>query len=110
MAFRREPLVIADVREEPWSRIYYPFDRELQMRSELAVPLIGASGRLEGVLNLESPQVNAFSKQDRYIMQILATQAVAAIQEVRLLNMLHEITTVLISQPIKTVHHNLVEK
>ena len=110
VAVRREPLVVADVSKEPWSRIYYPFDRELVMRSELAVPLIGASGRLEGVLNLESPQVNAFSKQDRYIMQILATQAVAAIQEVRLLNMLHEITTILLTQPLQTVHQNLVDK
>jgi signal transduction histidine kinase/putative methionine-R-sulfoxide reductase with GAF domain len=110
VAVRREPLVVADVSEEPWTRIYYPFDRDLVMRSELAVPLIGASGRLEGVLNLESPQVNAFSKQDRYIMQILATQAVAAIQEVRLLNMIHEITTLLLTQPLQTVHQNLVDK
>ena len=110
VAVRRESLVVADVCEEPWNRIYYPFDHELQMRSELAVPLIGASGRLEGVLNLESPQVNAFSKQDRYIMQILATQAVTAIQEVRLLNMLREITTILLTQPLQSVHQNLVEK
>ena len=110
VAVHREPLIVADVTQEPWSRIYYPFDRELVMRSELAVPLIGASGRLEGVLNLESPQVNAFSKQDRYIMQILATQAVAAIQEVRLLNMLQEITALLLTQPLQTIHQNLVEK
>ena len=110
VAVRRESLVVADVCEEPWNQIYYPFDHELQMRSELAVPLIGASGRLEGVLNLESPHLNAFSKQDRYIMQILATQAVAAIQEVRLLNMLREITTILLTEPLQLVHQNLVEK
>jgi signal transduction histidine kinase/transcriptional regulator with GAF, ATPase, and Fis domain len=110
VAVRREPLIVEDVSEEPWNRIYYPFDRKLVMRSELAVPLIGASGRLEGVLNLESPRVNAFSKQDRYIMQILATQAVAAIQEVRLLNMLQEITTLLLTQPLQAVHQNLVDK
>jgi signal transduction histidine kinase/transcriptional regulator with GAF, ATPase, and Fis domain len=110
VAVRLEPLIVADVSEEPWNRIYYPFDRELVMRSELAVPLIGASGRLEGVLNMESPQVNAFSKQDRYIMQILATQAVAAIQEVRLLNMLQETTALLLTQTLQTVHHNLIDK
>jgi signal transduction histidine kinase/putative methionine-R-sulfoxide reductase with GAF domain len=110
VAVHREPLVVPDVTEEPWNRIYYPFDRELVMRSELAVPLIGASRRLEGVLNLESPQVNAFSKQDRYIMQILATQAVAALQEVRLLNMMQEITNLLLTQPLQIVHQNLVEK
>ena len=110
VAVRREPLIVADVTQEPWNRIYYPFDRELPMRSELAVPLIGASGRLEGVLNMESPQTNAFSKQDRYIMQILATQAVTAIQEVRLLNMLQEITALLLTQPLQIVHQNLVDK
>jgi signal transduction histidine kinase len=62
------------------------------------------------VLNLESPQVNAFSKQHRYIMQILATQAVAALQEVRLLNVLQETTSLVLTQPLQIVHQNLVEK
>ena len=110
VAISREPLVIPDLSAEPWDKIYYPFDRELVMHSELVVPLIGASGRLEGVLNLESPLVNGFSKQDRYILQILATQAVAAIQEIRLLDMLQEITTLLLTQPLQTTLQNLVEK
>ncbi len=110
VAIRREPLVISDLSQEPWSNIYYPLDRDLVMRSEVTVPLIGASGRLEGVLNLESPQVNAFSKQDRYILQIMATQAVAAIQEVRLLDALLEISTRMLTQPIRQVHQSLVEK
>jgi signal transduction histidine kinase/transcriptional regulator with GAF, ATPase, and Fis domain len=110
VALKREPLVIADLSEEPWRSIYYPFDLELTMRSELAVPLIGASGRLEGVLNLESPQVNTFSKQDRYILQILATQAVAAIQEVRLLDALQEISSLLLTQPLQEIMQSLVAK
>ena len=110
VASKREPLMISDLREPPWCDIYYPLDRELEMRSELAVPLIGASGRLEGVLNLESPQVNAFDKQDRYILQILATQAVIAIQEVRLLDVLQEITVLLLTKPLQQVHQSLVEK
>ena len=110
VAIDREPLIIPDLNQEPWNRIYYPFDHELTMRSELAVPLIGASGRLEGVLNLESPQVNAFSKQDRYILQILATQAVATIQEVRLLDVIQEITALLLIEPLQTVHQALVER
>jgi len=110
VATRRDPLIISDLSEEPWKNLYYPFDRELVMRSELAVPLIGASGRLEGVLNLESPQANAFSKQDRYILQILATQAVAAIQEVRLLTVIQEIAALLLTEPLQTVHHAIVEK
>ncbi|MEJ2600310.1 MAG: GAF domain-containing protein [Anaerolineales bacterium] len=109
-ALKREPLVIADLSHEPWRSIYYPFDLELTMRSELAVPLIGASGRLEGVLNLESPQVNAFSKQDRYILQILATQAVVAIQEVRLLDALQEIASLLLTHPLQEMVQSLVDK
>lgn len=110
VAMRRLPLIISDLSEPPWNQVYYPFDRELVMRSELAVPLIGASGKLEGVLNLESPLINSFSKQDRYILQILATLAVAAIQEVRLIDALQELTTYLLSQPLYMVHQSLVEK
>jgi len=110
VAIRREPIMVADLRQEPWSRIYYPFDRELEMRSELAVPLIGASGRLEGVLNLESPQVNVFDRQDRYILQILATQAVVAIQEARLLDALQEISLLLPRFSPQRIHQTLVER
>lgn len=110
VASKREPLVIADLSKEPWRSVYYPFDLELTMRSELAVPLIGASGRLEGVLNLESPQVNAFSRQERYILQILATQAVIAIQEVRLLDALQEISSLLLTQPLPEIMQSLVIK
>jgi len=110
VALKRVPLIISDLNEEPWSQMYYPLDHELVMRSELAVPLIGASERLEGVLNLESPQLNAFSKQDLYILQILATQAVAAIQEVRLLDALQEISTYILTQPLQSIHQNLVEQ
>jgi signal transduction histidine kinase/GAF domain-containing protein len=109
-ATRRESLNIPDLSIEPWKGIYYPLDRELVMRSELAVPLIGASGRLEGVINLESPQVNAFSKQDRYILQILATQAVIAIQEIRLLDALQQISDLLLIQPLQSFHQTLVER
>jgi DNA-binding NarL/FixJ family response regulator/putative methionine-R-sulfoxide reductase with GAF domain len=84
----RQPVNITDVRQPPWSRIYYPLDHNLEMRSELAVPLIGAGGRLEGVLNLESPEIGAFSAGDSRLLQSLATQAVIAIQEARLLEAL----------------------
>jgi signal transduction histidine kinase/GAF domain-containing protein len=110
VAHKREPLVISDLHEEPWNTIYYPLDHEIDMRSEVAVPLIGASGRLEGVLNLESPEVNAFDKEDRYILQILATQAVIAIQEVRLLDALQEIAAMLYTHSLDNIHQALVER
>lgn len=109
VARTREPLLISDLQQEPWSDIYYPLDSNLQMRSELAVPLINASGRLEGVLNLESPQLGAFSEDDNHMLQSLATYAITAIQEVRLLDALQEAAQLLISQPTRKVLDRLCE-
>ncbi|MCX7852847.1 MAG: GAF domain-containing protein, partial [Caldilineales bacterium] len=105
----RRPLCIPDVRADPWARIYYPLDHDLEMRSELAVPLIGASGRLEGVVNLESPRPGAFSEDDSLLLQSLATQAVIAIQEVRLLDALQEIAEGLLTRPPQQVFDRVVE-
>ncbi len=107
VARRREPLLIPNLQDEPWSQIYYPFDAGLKMLSELAVPLINASGRLEGVLNLESPDLRAFSEDDSHMLQSLATYAVTAIQEVRLLDALQEVAQLLLSQPSQKVLDHL---
>jgi signal transduction histidine kinase/GAF domain-containing protein len=107
VARTREPLLIPDLRQEPWSSIYYPLDSNLEMRSELAIPLINASGRLEGVLNLESPVMGAFSEDDNHMLQSLATYAITAIQEVRLLDALQEAAQLLISQPTHKVLNRL---
>jgi signal transduction histidine kinase len=107
VARERQPACIADLHAEPWSQIYYPLDASLEMRSELAVPLVGASGRLEGVLNLESPIIGAFSEEDSYLLQALATQAVITIQEVRLLDALEEVTHLLLTQSLNQVLDHL---
>jgi signal transduction histidine kinase/GAF domain-containing protein len=107
VARTREPLLIPDLRQEPWSRIYYTFDPSLEMLSELAIPLINASGRLEGVLNLESPHPGAFSEDDSHMLQSLATYAITAIQEVRLLDALQEVAQRLLSQPCQQVLDHL---
>lgn len=99
VARTREPLLVSDLQQEPWSKIYYPLDSNLEMRSELAVPLINVSGRLEGVLNLESPHPAGFSEDDNHMLQSLATYAITAIQEVRLLDALQEAAQLLVSQP-----------
>ncbi|MFN8381876.1 MAG: GAF domain-containing protein [Anaerolineales bacterium] len=99
VARTRQPVLVSDLRKEPWSQIYYPLDSGLKMLSELAVPLVNSSGRLEGVLNLESPNVAAFSEDDSHMLQSLATYAVTAIQEVRLLDALQEAAQLLVSQP-----------
>ena len=110
VALKREPVVISDLRVEPWRSNYYPLDYALEMRSELAVPLIGASGRLEGVLNLESPEVNAFDKEDRYILQILAAQAVVAIEGIRLVDTLQAISEMLTVSSLEEIHQALAER
>ena len=107
VAKRRQPVCIVDVREDPWVRLYYPLDHSLEMRSELAVPLVGSSGRLEGVLNLESPAIGAFDEGDSHLLQALATQAVIAIQEVRLLDALQEMAERLLTQPLPDVLDHL---
>jgi GAF domain-containing protein/signal transduction histidine kinase len=109
VARERQPLLIPDLKLEPWSGIYYPLDSVLEMRSELAVPLINASGRLEGVLNLESPKLSGFSEDDRHMLQSLAAYAITAIQEVRLLDALQEAAQLLISQPTQKVLDSLCE-
>lgn len=109
VARTRQTALISDLREPPWSEMYYPLDSALEMRSELAVPLINASGRLEGVLNLESTQVGAFSEDDSHLLQTLATHAVTAIQETRLLDALQEVAMRLLTQPCQQVLDRLVE-
>ncbi|NLF01870.1 MAG: GAF domain-containing protein [Anaerolineales bacterium] len=99
----RQPVCIHDLQAAPWVLVYRPLDARLKMRSELAVPLVGSGGRLEGVLNLESPVVGAFSEEDSHLLQALATQAVIAIQEVRLLDALQEVAQLLLSQPRQQV-------
>lgn len=110
VALHRQPLCIPDVREEPWAGMYSPLDPGLEIRSELAVPLISASGRVEGVLNLESPIPGTFSEEDSHLVQALANQAVIAIQEVKLLDALQELTEKLLIEPCQTVLHHLVAK
>jgi len=109
VAKNRQAVRISDLQVEPWASIYFPFDHDLEMRSELAVPLIGASGRLEGVINLESLTPNAFSESDSHLLQAFATQAVIAIQEVLLLDALKEVTELLLTQPIQQVLDRLAD-
>ena len=108
VAVHKEPLCIHDLDAAPWVRLYHPLDEDLRMRSEVAVPLIGSRGRLEGVLNLESPEIGAFDEHDRHLLQSLATQAVIAIQEARLLDALFELTRLLLVEPCAQLLQHLV--
>lgn len=107
VARTRQPVLISDLSAEPWSQIYYPLDSSLKMLAELTVPLVNSSGRLEGVLNLESPQAGSFSEDDSHMLQSLATYAVTAIQEVRLLDALQEVARLLLVKPCQKVLDHL---
>lgn len=109
VAWHRQALCIADVACEPWSHLYYPLDRGHEMRAELAVPMLGSGGRLEGVLNLESPRAGAFSDADRLLLQALASHAVIALQEMRLVDALQETAEHLLAWPCGRVLQHLVD-
>src|SRR5512143_3383345 len=109
-AFHRQPIRIDDLREPPWSEIYLPLLSDREMRSELAVPLLGPGGGLEGVLNVESPRVAAFTIDDQRMLEALATQAVIAIQEAKLLSTIEDVTTHLVGHTADEVFALLIDR
>ena len=75
-----EPIYVPDVREDPRY-----IEVKKTTRSELAVPL-EVQGRVIGVLNIESDEVDAFSPHDIKLLSILAAQTAVAIENARLYN------------------------
>jgi GAF domain-containing protein len=110
VATRQHSLLIPDLHDPHWQSIYHPLPTDEEMRSELAAPLLGAGGRLEGVLNIESPQPNAFTEEDQHLLEALATQAVIALQEIRLLDAMREITEVLLTQTSDELFTAIIER
>jgi signal transduction histidine kinase len=110
VASRRQSLLIGDLQEPPWHNIYKPLPVDRPMRSELAVPLLGAGGGLEGVLNIESPLPDAFKAEDQRLLEALATQMVIALQEIRLLDALQEIVGVLLTTELDELLKLIIER
>ena len=77
-ALHREPVLVADVSQDPRYIKLVP-----DVRSELAIPLL-LKDRCIGVVDLESPELDAFSKRDVEILSLLASQAAVAIENARL--------------------------
>jgi sigma-B regulation protein RsbU (phosphoserine phosphatase) len=77
-ALHREPVLVADVSQDPRYIKLVP-----DVRSELAIPLL-LKDRCIGVVDLESPELDAFSKRDVEILTLLAGQAAVAIENARL--------------------------
>lgn len=110
VARHRQPARIDDLRDAPWSAIYQPLTDRRQMRSELAVPLLGSGGGLEGVLNVESPHPAHFDAEAQNTLEALATQATIALQEGKLLDTIEDVTERIIGHTPDEVFALLLER
>ena len=77
-ALHKEPVLVSDVSADP--RYIKVVD---DIRSELVIPLM-LKDRCIGVFDLESPELDAFKKNDVEILTLLASQAAVAIENARL--------------------------
>lgn len=77
-ASRRQPVLVGDVRTEP--RYLNALDA---VRTELAVPML-ARGKLVGVIDVQSTRLNAYTEQDRSLLQLIATRVAVSIDNARL--------------------------
>jgi phosphoserine phosphatase RsbU/P len=77
-ALHKEPVVVPDVSNDPRYIQVVP-----DVRSELVIPML-LKDRCIGVFDLESPELDAFTKRDVEILTLLASQAAVAIENARL--------------------------
>ncbi len=77
-ALTKQAILVPDVSLEPR---YIKVNDDA--RSELVIPLM-VKDRCIGVFDLESPELNAFSKENLEILRLLASQAAVAIENARL--------------------------
>lgn len=80
VAARGEPAVVADVGSDAR---YRPHPALPHIRSEMAVPL-RVGGRILGVLDVQSDQLDAFTEADLFVLRALADQVAIAIDNARL--------------------------
>jgi sigma-B regulation protein RsbU (phosphoserine phosphatase) len=77
-ALHREAVLVADVSTDP--RYINLVD---DARSELVIPML-IKDRCIGVFDLESPELDAFTKEHKELLTLLASQAAVAIDNARL--------------------------
>ena len=77
-ALHKEPVLVADVSTDPR---YVNLVEDA--RSELVIPML-IKDRCIGVFDLESPELNAFTKEHKELLTLLASQAAIAIDNARL--------------------------
>jgi sigma-B regulation protein RsbU (phosphoserine phosphatase) len=74
----KEPVIVPDVTQDPRYLLVNP-----ETRSELAIPMLH-KGRVIGVLDLESPQLNAFREEHVQTLSILAANLAVSLENARL--------------------------
>jgi len=77
-ALHKEPVLVPDVSKDPRYIDLVP-----DARSELVIPML-IKDRCIGVFDLESPELDAFTKEHRELLTLLASQAAIAIENARL--------------------------
>jgi sigma-B regulation protein RsbU (phosphoserine phosphatase) len=77
-ALHKEPVLVADVSQDPRYINLVP-----DARSELVIPML-IKDRCIGVFDLESPELDAFTKEHKELLTLLASQAAVAIDNARL--------------------------
>ncbi len=77
-ALHKEPVLVTDVSTDPR---YVNLVEDA--RSELVIPML-IKDRCIGVFDLESPELNAFTKEHKELLTLLASQAAIAIDNARL--------------------------
>ena len=77
-ALHREAVLVPDVSQDPRYIKLVP-----DVRSELAIPML-LKDRCIGVVDLESPELDAFTKRDVEILTLLASHAAVAVENARL--------------------------
>ncbi len=83
-ALHKEPVLVPDV-----SRDSRYIDAVADVKSEMVVPLL-LKDRCIGVFDLESPELDAFSKKHVELLTLLAAQAAVAIENARLYETLRD--------------------
>jgi len=77
-ALHKEPVLVADVSQDPR---YISLVEDA--RSELVIPML-IKDRCIGVFDLESPELDAFTKEHKELLTLLASQAAVAVDNARL--------------------------
>lgn len=77
-AMTREPVLVPDVTADPRYLMVNP-----ETRSELAIPMMH-KGKVIGVLDLESPQLNYFTEDHVQTLSILAANLAVSLENARL--------------------------